>query len=68
MASRSVSKKKASPAVKTAERVSRKRVITFRLSDDEAALIAKAANREPLARYSRRAVLATAHADTKRKK
>ena len=47
---------------------SRKQVITFRLSSEEAALIAKAADREPLARYSRRAVLAVAETASKRKK
>ena len=67
MARKSFSKKKATVAAK-ADAASRKQVITFRLSSDEAALIAKAADREPLARYSRRAVLAAAEATSKRKK
>ena len=57
--------KKAAPARKPAERVSRDRVITFRISGEEAGLIAKAADRIPLARYSRDAVLAKAAADAK---
>ncbi len=67
MARKSVGKKKAK-TVAPGTAVSRKQVITFRLSSDEAALIAKAADREPLARYSRRAVLAAAEAASKRKK
>ena len=58
--------KKAVPAKE--ERVSRDRVITFRISAQEASLIAKAADRAPLARYSRDAVLARAQADTRGKK
>jgi len=57
------STKKAAPA--EAERVPREKVITFRISGDEAALIAKAADRVPLARYSRDAVLAKAAGDVK---
>ncbi len=67
MARKSVSRKKATTAAKAGV-ASRTQVITFRLSSDEAALIAKAADREPLARYSRRAVLAAAEAASKRKK
>ncbi len=67
MTRKSVSKKKKTTAAK-AGAASRKRVITFRLSADEATLIAKAADREPVARYSRRAVLAAAEAAPKRKK
>ena len=67
MARKSVTKKKPATAAK-AGAASRKQVITFRLSSDEAALIAKAADREPLARYSRRAVLAAAEVAAKRKK
>ncbi len=66
MARKSVSKKKVTPAEKTDARVSRKQVITFRISDEEAAVIGKAADRVPLARYSRDAVLARAKADAKR--
>ncbi len=68
MARKSVRKKKGLPAATKAERVSRKQVITFRILAEEAALIAKAADREPLARYSRRAVLAAAEAASRRKK
>jgi len=57
--------KKAAPAAEKAERVQRDQVITFRISAEESALIAKAADRVPLARYSRDAVLAKATADTK---
>ena len=64
-ARKKVQKKKAQPAQKTT--AARDRVITFRLSAEEASLIAKAAHREPLARYSRRAVLAHAE-DVQRKK
>ncbi len=66
MARKSVSKKKKTAA--KARAATRKQVITFRLSSDEAALIAKAADREPLARYSRRAVLAAAKAASKHKR
>ena len=58
--------KKAVPA--KAERVSRDKVITFRISTQEAALIAKSADRVPLARYSRDAVLARAATEVKAKK
>ena len=68
MARKSVRKKKAAPATKKTARVARRQVVTFRLSDQEAALIAKAADREPLARYSRRAVLAAAEPRTGRRK
>jgi hypothetical protein len=57
--------KKAAPAAEKPERVQRDQVITFRLSKEEAAMIAKAADRVPLARYSRDAVLSKAAADTK---
>ncbi len=57
--------KKAAPA-KTAQEQPRDRVITFRISAQEATLIAKAADRVPLARYSRDAVLARAAADAKK--
>ena len=67
MTRKSVSKKKARTEAKPVA-TSREQVITFRLSSDEVALIAKAADREPLARYSRRAVLAAAKAASKRKK
>ena len=60
MARKSVRKKKAASAGPNVERVRRDQVITFRISDDEAALIAKAADRAPLARFSRDAVLARA--------
>ena len=55
--------KKAVPA--KAERVSRDKVITFRISAEEATFIQKAADRVPLARYSRDAVLAAAEGATK---
>ena len=48
------------------KQVARDRVVTFRLSGEEADLIAKAADRIPLARYSRDAVLARAQADTRK--
>ena len=67
MARKSVIKKKATVAAKVGA-ASRKQVITFRLSSEEVALIATAADREPLARYSRRAVLAAAEAAAKRKR
>ena len=57
------SKTKATPARKRADRVSRDRVITFRISEEEATLIAKASDRIPLARYSRDTVLARAATD-----
>jgi len=57
--------KKAAPAAEKPERAQRDQVITFRISAEESALIAKAADRVPLARYSRDAVLAKATADTK---
>ena len=57
--------RKAASAKPKEERVSRARVITFRLSDKEVALIQKAADRIPLARYSRDAVMAKAAADSK---
>ena len=44
----------------------REKVITFRITDAEAALIQTAADRVPLARYSRDAVLARATADAKK--
>ena len=56
---------KAAQAPKKPRRVSRDRVMTFRISEEEAALIAKAADRIPLARFSRDAVLAKAAADAK---
>ncbi len=59
--------KKAKPAPKAAK-PARDRVITFRLSADEAALIAKAADRAPLARFSRDAVLARAQQAVKGRK
>ncbi len=71
-ARKKVQKKKAQ-ARKTAKsapkaaRPARDRVITFRLSADEAGLIARAADREPLASYSRRAVLTCAEAHAKQK-
>ena len=58
--------KKVAPIKARADQASRDRVITFRLSGDEAALIAKAADRIPLARYSRDAVLAKAAVDAKK--
>ncbi len=47
--------KKAVPA--KAERSSRGRPVTYRISEAELQLIQKAADREPLARFSRRAAL-----------
>ena len=58
--------KKTALTHKSAERVSRDRVITFRISTKEAALIQRAADRCPLARYSRDAVLAKAAVDVKK--
>ena len=49
-------------------RPARDQVITFRISVEEAALIAKAADRAPLARFSRDAVLARAQQDAKARK
>ena len=60
--------KKAVPQAEKPERVQRDRVITFRISAEEASLIAKSADRVPLARYSRDAVLARAEAEVKSKK
>jgi hypothetical protein len=57
---------KAVPARVKEERVARDRVITFRISAEEATLIQKAADRVPLARYSRDAVLARAVVDAKK--
>ena len=57
--------RRTAPKADKVDRVSRDRVITFRLSEEEAALIAKAADRVPLARYSRDAILAKAAADAK---
>ncbi len=68
MARKSVRKKKAASAGRNVERAMRDQVITFRLSADEAALIAKAADRAPLARYSRDAVLACAQQAAKSRK
>ncbi len=59
------SRKKATPAKARAAQIARDRVITFRISAAEATLIQKAADRVPLARYSRDAVLARAAADAK---
>ena len=67
MARKSV--RKSTKAAKTAashQPARRGRVITFRISDAEAALIRKAADRVPLARYSRDAVLARAKSDAKK--
>ena len=61
----STSKRAAAAAEKDA-RVPRDKVITFRISADEATLIVKAADRIPLARYSRDAVIARAEADAKK--
>ena len=68
MARKSVRKsaKKVTSPQKSGERQPRARVITFRISDAEVALIQKAADRVPLARYSRDAVLARAKAETKK--
>ena len=62
-----VQKKKVSQAA-GAKQAARDRVVTFRVSADEAALIAKAADRAPLARYSREAVLARAQQAAKAQK
>ena len=68
MARKSVRKKIAATGAKTAERLRRDQVITFRVSSDEAAMIARAADRVPLARYSRDAVLTRAREDAKARK
>ena len=65
MARKPVRKQKGGPATPKA-RVSRDKVVTFRISAEEADLIAKAADRVPLARYSRDAVLVRATADLKK--
>ena len=67
MARKSVRKgTKAAKAAASSEPEPRTRVITFRISDAEVTLIQQAADRVPLARYSRDAVLAQARADVKR--
>ena len=64
MARKSVRKStKATKATASAQSEPRARVITFRISDAEVTLIQQAADRVPLARYSRDAVLARAKAD-----
>ena len=63
-AAKKVTKKAVEKAAETP--VPRDRVITFRISEDEAALIAKSADRIPLARYSRDAVIARAETDAKK--
>ena len=60
------SAKKATSPQKPGRRQPRARVITFRISDDEVTLIQQAADRVPLARYSRDAVLARAKSDAKK--
>ena len=57
MARKSVKKQARKAAPAKAERSSRGRVVTYRISEAELQLIQKAADREPLARFSRRAVL-----------
>ena len=57
---------KATKAKRTAEREPRAKVITFRISDAESTLIQKAADRVPLARYSRDAALARAKSDAEK--
>ena len=52
-------------AVTKGKKPARDHVITFRISSYEAGLIQRAADRVPLARYSRDAVLARAAADAK---
>ena len=59
--------KKANPVANSSP-PARDKVITFRISAQEAAVIQRAADREPVARYSRRAVLACAEAEAKGKK
>ena len=67
MARKSVRKgTKAAKALASAQPELRTRVITFRISDTEAGLIQGAADRVPLARYSRDAVLARAKSDAKK--
>ena len=67
MARKSVRKStKAAKATASGKPMPRGRVITFRISDAEATLIQEAADRVPLARYSRDAVLARAKADAKK--
>ena len=67
MARKSVAnRRKAAPAKAKAEGVRRDQVITFRISADETALIKRAADRCPLARYSRDAVLTKAAMDAKK--
>lgn len=56
----------AKSAPQAAESAPRHAVITFRISAEEAALIKKAADRIPLARYSRDAILSRAQADTRK--
>ncbi len=67
MARKSVRKStKAAKAKASAQSEPRTRVITFRINDAEAGLIQRAADRVPLARYSRDAVLARAKSDAKK--
>ena len=67
MARKSVRKStKAAKAPASAQPQPRTRVITFRISDGEVGLIQRAADRVPLARYSRDAVLAQAKSDAKK--
>ncbi len=67
MARKSVRKgTKAAKAAASAQSEPRARVITFRISEAEATLIQQAADRVPLARYSRDAVLARAKSDAKK--
>ena len=67
MARKSVRKStKAAKATASAQPEPRAQVITFRISDAEAALIQSAADRVPLARYSRDAVLARVKSDAKK--
>jgi hypothetical protein len=61
----STSTKKAATAAERPQRIARGEVVTFRISAEEKALIEKAADRIPLARYSRDAVLAKATAEGK---
>jgi len=70
MATKSVTKrgKKTAAPQKSAEREPRANVITFRISDAEVTLIRKAADRVPLARFSRDAALERARADVKGRK
>ena len=57
---------RAAKAAASGKSAPRSRVITFRITEAEAALIQKAADRVPLARYSRDAVLARAKSDAKK--